>query len=77
MNVHTETVKVAWIRNRDIPPGQPAPGHINCPCGDPPETVYKAGPDITCNCGVVYTWNGWIVSKLNPLRSKFYYQEYE
>lgn len=55
-------VKRAWVRN-DTPPGSPAPGRINCPCKNAPETLYKPETgNITCNCGAVYTWNGWIIT---------------
>lgn len=52
--------KVAWIRNPEAPAGQPAPGHLHCPCGNAPESNYKPGPDVLCNCGRRYTWDGWL-----------------
>lgn len=52
--------KVAWIRNNDVPAGKPAPGHLNCPCGNSPESHFKTGPDVICNCGRRYSWDGWI-----------------
>ena len=67
--ITTGIVKVAWIRDRSYPPGMSAPGKLNCQCGSGPTTPnYKPGPDITCQCGVTYTWNGWIVSEMHPLR---------
>lgn len=52
--------KVAWIRN-DVPAGQPAKGHLKCPCGNSPESDYdEENGDIHCYCGKVYTWNGWV-----------------
>ena len=54
-------VKVAWIRNA-VPPGAPAPGHLHCPCGHAPESVFdESQPDIVCACGRVYDWAGYIV----------------
>jgi len=56
-------MKRAWIRNTDVPMRQPAPGKINCLCGNAPETMYEPETgNITCACGTVYTWDGWIVT---------------
>ena len=56
----TDLIKVAWIRN-DVPPGYPAPGHLHCPCGNSPESMFHPEQgDVVCNCGRVYSWNGWI-----------------
>lgn len=56
-------VKQAWVRNQDVPAGQPAPGRISCPCGGAPETMRRPETgNVTCACGIVYTWDGWIVS---------------
>ena len=54
--------KVAWIRNKLTPSGQPANGRLNCPCGNAPDSEfdYTQG-HVYCECGTVYTWNGWIV----------------
>lgn len=58
--------KVAWIRN-DAPAGQPAPGHLGCPCGKAPETEFDTSAgNIACQCGTVYTWDGWIISRPAP-----------
>lgn len=58
-----DCMKRAWIRNPDIPAGQPAPGHISCPCGHAPESDFSPeNGNVTCACGVVYTWDGWIVN---------------
>jgi hypothetical protein len=57
--------KRAWIRN-PAPIGQPALGHINCPCGGAPETAFH--PDtgnVICKCGAIYTWDGWIIKDSN------------
>ena len=37
----------AWIRNRDVPAGQSAPGKMSCPCGGTPESWLRPGPNIT------------------------------
>jgi len=52
-------LKVAWVRNDD-PPGQSAPGRLQCPCGNAPESHFTPGPDIICNCGRRYSWEGCI-----------------
>ena len=55
-------MKHAWIRDQDAPPGRPAKGHIGCPCRNAPWTDYNASQgDVRCNCGALYTWNGWII----------------
>ena len=56
--------KVAWIRAPGYPMGQPAPGRLNCPCKNAPFSTFADGPDITCHCGTVYSWDGWIVKTL-------------
>ena len=56
-------LKRAWIRN-DEPPGHPAPGHISCPCGNAPVSWYRPEQgNVICECGTVYTWDGWIVNR--------------
>lgn len=51
-----------WIRN-NVPRGQPAPGRINCPCGNAPESLYQRDqPNVICSCGAVYRWDGWIIT---------------
>lgn len=63
-NQMTQT-KIAWIRNQNIPAGQPAPGHLNCPCGNAPETNYSAETgNVTCACGRLYTWDGYIITSI-------------
>lgn len=58
--------KRAWIRNREAPAGQPAPGHINCLCGQAPESMFHpTQPDIYCPCGIIYRWDGTILQRTN------------
>jgi hypothetical protein len=53
--------KVAWIRNPDVPMGQPASGHLNCPCGNAPESRFNAANgDVICTCGTIYSYDGWV-----------------
>ena len=60
MTASQELIKVAWIRN-DAPIGTPSSGRLNCPCGDAPESKFTPDQgDVTCTCGKVYTWDGWI-----------------
>jgi len=71
-------LKVAWVRN-PAPPGQPAQGHLNCPCGHAPETDYsKTQGNVRCGCGRLYTWNGWIIrgtlnNEKKKARARAYY----
>ena len=55
-------VKVAWVRDARATPGKPAPGQLRCKCGSGPVILFEPQPNITCQCGIVYTWEGWIVS---------------
>jgi hypothetical protein len=51
--------KVAMVRRKDDAPlGMAAPLYLNCQCGAMPPTALD-GPDVTCACGAVYTYNGW------------------
>lgn len=60
--------KVAWIRNPDVPAGQPAKGRLNCRCGAAPESDFRPeNGDVTCACGQIYTWDGWKKSKTVPI----------
>jgi hypothetical protein len=53
-------VKAAWIRD-DVPAGVPAPGRFDCECGRPIRAGYFGqGPDVQCDCGLVYDNQGWI-----------------
>jgi hypothetical protein len=58
-----QLLKVAWVRQPDVPAGQPAPGQLQCECANAPLTHYRPGPDVICNCGRRYTWDGWIVDE--------------
>ena len=54
-------VKRAWIRDSSVPAGTRAKGRFNCPCGNAPLVdLIEGGPDVICNCGIRYKWNGAI-----------------
>ncbi len=56
-----EVVKRAWIRN-NIPVGHLASGHINCSCGQAPESDFTpTQEDILCACGTLYRWDGYVL----------------
>ena len=63
MNTTTfEMRKVAWVRDHSYPQGMSAPGKLNCPCGNAPLSRFSPEQgNVTCTCGKVYTWDGWIV----------------
>ncbi len=51
-------VKLALKRDNSVPVGQPAPMHLDCPCG---ASVPIVGPLQACiGCGTVYDYAGWI-----------------
>jgi len=50
--------KVAMIRTGSAPIGYPGSLCLSCPCGHRPATELD-GPDVTCACGVTYSFNGW------------------
>lgn len=55
--------KVAWIREAGHPIGQPAPGHLNCRCGHAPVSKFDQSQGyVPCACGMVYTWDGYVVN---------------
>lgn len=46
--------KVAWIRDPNAPIGQPATGHLHCPCGNAPESRFEeSNGNVECACGTV------------------------
>ena len=54
-------LKCAWIRDDTTPIGFPAKGRFSCPCGNAPSVdLVEDGPDIICNCGRRYSWEGCI-----------------
>lgn len=56
--------KVAWIRDEGYPVGKPAPGRLNCPCGNAPvSSLSPDNGDVHCPCGRVYRWDGWLREK--------------
>jgi len=64
MKTDFRCIKRAWIRDPDAPPGKPALGRLSCPCGNAPLSRFH--PDqgnVVCSCGIVYTWDGYIVSR--------------
>lgn len=77
MTVTVTLTRVAWIRDRSTPPGQSAPGRLNCPCGNAPITNFNQDEKIiTCNCGERYTWDGWNVRYLSAERIRRYEEGY-
>lgn len=52
--------KVAMIRKEGYPIGIKAPVYLNCPCGFRPNTDIDTKEDVTCKCGQVYQYNGWL-----------------
>jgi hypothetical protein len=63
MTTTAKLTKVAWIRAEGYPQGRPAPGRLNCPCGKAPLSEFDSEEgNVTCACGSVYTWDGWVVS---------------
>ena len=68
--------KLAWIRDPDVPQGQPALGTFTCPCGEKIGPVPFAGVGAvlgmepvtndtiyTCSCGLSWDGRGWLVSE--------------
>src|SRR5205809_346225 len=53
--------KLAWVRDGSVPPGKPARGKLNCPCGGAPWSNYADGKDVHCKCGGVYDSEGWVL----------------
>lgn len=56
--------KVAWIRDPHAPIGKPATGRLNCRCGNAPVSkLHPSQGNVTCACGLVYTYNGRLVQR--------------
>ena len=51
--------KLALKRDSSVPVGQPAPLHVDCPCG---QAVPIVGDRNRCACGLTVEGFGWIVS---------------
>jgi hypothetical protein len=64
--------KLPWIRDRSVPPGQPAPGRLDCPCGNAIDGVrFGDGTGYPCGrCGRVWDSYGWLVTALAPLADR-------
>ena len=57
-------LKRAWIRDADVPAGQPARGHFNCECGRKVRArFYGQGGNMRCECGTLYSNTGWILER--------------
>ena len=53
-------LKRAWIRDESAPVGISAKGHF-CDCDNPVMVdLIEDGPDVICNCGRRYSWEGYI-----------------
>lgn len=63
MSVSTKFTKLAWIRDPDVPAGQPALGRFDCPCGNTIHGVEFGGQAVTCSCGRTWDGRGWLVSE--------------
>lgn len=59
--IKSKLVKRAWIRDESVPAGIKAKGRFPCPCNNAPMINFtEGGPDIFCNCGRRYAWDGAI-----------------
>ena len=52
-----ESVKVRWV-----PFWRGRPGHLDCPCGDAPPSIYADGQAVICECGRKYDSEGWLLT---------------
>jgi len=51
--------KLALKRDPDVPAGQPAPMHLDCPCGQ----QVPADDDVNeCACGATYDHRGYVIT---------------
>lgn len=54
-------LKHAWHRDETITEKGCANGRISCDCGNAPLSIFDPSqPDIICNCGKRYSWEGCI-----------------
>lgn len=52
--------KVAIVRMPGTKQGFTAPCYLKCDCGAKPLTDIDTEADVKCECGTVYSYNGWI-----------------
>ncbi len=55
-------IKVAMMRHDGYPEGVKAPVYLKCPCGAKPDTNLDTQENVTCSCGRVFTYRGYIVN---------------
>jgi hypothetical protein len=71
--VESRLVKVAVIRDPSVPPGQPAPMWLNCPCGAKPATKSVRDTNregvVVCVCGREYSYDGVGPTSPSPISS--------
>ena len=54
--------KLAWIRDPNVPAGQPALGSFSCVCGNTISGVsFGSAETHQCTCGRVWDGHGWAV----------------
>lgn len=61
MNATSRLTKVAVVRAQGYKIGNPAPLHLNCPCGAKPVTALCVSV-VKCSCGARYTGDGHVLS---------------
>ena len=54
-------MKLAMRRDEGYPQGVSAPCRLHCPCGEKLLINFETEETLFCSCGVVYTYDGWIV----------------
>ena len=59
--------KLALKRDENTPTGQPAPMHLDCPCGG---KVSFTGNENKCACGAVYDNAGWVIIPSSASRTE-------
>lgn len=58
--------KLALKRDPTVPIGQPAPMHLDCPCGQSlpvPRVPFAGVQVIQCQCGARYSAEGWVLER--------------